>query len=120
MPRPRQRLHDRALFGQGGTPAYQRHIDAAKQGLLSEAEIDVALKRMLRIRFELGLFGSRGHAWSTIRARRYGVSVGGGQPDTGAPAVVGGRSTSRVSARCPDRISLSAVRRSGSGARSRA
>jgi len=27
-----------------------------KQGLLTEAEIDVALKRMLRLRFELGLF----------------------------------------------------------------
>src|SRR3972149_4523465 len=44
------------LFGQGGTPDYQRYIDAVKQGLLSEAEIDLALKRMLRTRFELGLF----------------------------------------------------------------
>ena len=44
------------LFDQGGAPDYQRYIDAAKQGLLTEAEIDVALKRMLRPRFELGLF----------------------------------------------------------------
>jgi len=44
------------LFDQGGAPDYQRYIDAAKQGLLSEAEVDVALKRMLRIRFALGLF----------------------------------------------------------------
>jgi beta-glucosidase len=45
-----------AFIGQGGTPDYQRYIDAVKQGLLTEAEIDVALKRMLRLRFELGLF----------------------------------------------------------------
>jgi beta-glucosidase len=38
------------------TPDYQRYVDALKQGLLSEAEVDVALKRMLRTRFELGLF----------------------------------------------------------------
>ncbi len=44
------------LFGQDGTPDYQRYVDAVKQGLLTEAEIDVALKRMLRLRFELGLF----------------------------------------------------------------
>ncbi len=44
------------LFDQAGAPDYQRYIDAAKQGLLTEAEIDVALKRMLRPRFELGLF----------------------------------------------------------------
>jgi beta-glucosidase len=45
------------LFDQGGAPPdFQRYIDAVKQGLLSEAEVDVALKRMLRIRFELGLF----------------------------------------------------------------
>jgi beta-glucosidase len=44
------------LFGRDEPPDYQRYIDAVKQGLLSEAEIDVALKRMLRIRFELGLF----------------------------------------------------------------
>lgn len=45
-----------AFFDQGKAPDYQRYIDAVKQGLLSEAEIDVALKRMLRIRFQLGLF----------------------------------------------------------------
>jgi beta-glucosidase len=45
------------LFDQaGGTPDFQRYVDAVKQGLLSEAEIDVALKRMLRVRFEVGLF----------------------------------------------------------------
>ena len=45
-----------AFFDRGGAPDYQRYIDAVKQGLLTEAEIDVALKRMLRLRFELGLF----------------------------------------------------------------
>ncbi len=45
-----------AFFDQGGAPDYQRYIDAVKQGLLTEAEIDVALKRMLRLRFALGLF----------------------------------------------------------------
>ena len=44
------------LFDQGGAPDFQRYIDAVKQGLLTEAEIDVALKRMLRVRFEVGLF----------------------------------------------------------------
>ncbi len=44
------------LFGERGAPDYQRYIDAARQGLLTDAEIDVALKRMLRPRFELGLF----------------------------------------------------------------
>ena len=44
------------LFGRGGPPDYQRYIDAVNEGLLTEAEIDVALKRMLRTRFELGLF----------------------------------------------------------------
>jgi len=44
------------LFDRDGAPDYQRYIDAAHQGLLSEAEIDVALERMLRIRFEVGLF----------------------------------------------------------------
>ena len=46
-----------AFFGQAeSAPDYQRYLDALKQGLLSEAEIDVAVKRMLRTRFELGLF----------------------------------------------------------------
>jgi beta-glucosidase len=45
-----------AFFDRGGAPDYQRYIDAVKQGLLTEAEIDVALKRMLRLRFDLGLF----------------------------------------------------------------
>jgi beta-glucosidase len=45
-----------AFVDRGGAPDYQRYIDAVKQGLLTEAEIDVALKRMLRLRFELGLF----------------------------------------------------------------
>jgi beta-glucosidase len=44
------------LFDQSGAPDYQRYLDAVKQGLLTEAEIDLALKRMLRVRFELGLF----------------------------------------------------------------
>ena len=41
---------------QAGQPDYQRYVDALKEGLLTEAEVDVALKRMLRTRFELGLF----------------------------------------------------------------
>jgi beta-glucosidase len=40
----------------GAAPDYHRYLDAVKEGLLTEAEIDVALKRMLRLRFELGLF----------------------------------------------------------------
>lgn len=44
------------LFGSSGAPDYQRYIDAVKQGLLTEDEVDVALKRMLRTRFQLGLF----------------------------------------------------------------
>jgi beta-glucosidase len=40
----------------GASPDFQRYIDAVKQGLLTEAAIDVALKRMLRLRFELGMF----------------------------------------------------------------
>jgi beta-glucosidase len=48
-------------FGrQAGPPDYQRYVDALRQGLLSEAEVDVALKRMLRTRFELGLFDPPG------------------------------------------------------------
>jgi len=44
------------LFPGGGAPDYQRYVDAMKQGLVTEAEVDVALKRMLRTRFQLGLF----------------------------------------------------------------
>ncbi|MGD8897790.1 MAG: glycoside hydrolase family 3 C-terminal domain-containing protein [Acidobacteriota bacterium] len=44
------------LFGRDGPPDFQRYIDAVNEGLLTEAEIDVALERMLRTRFELGLF----------------------------------------------------------------
>jgi beta-glucosidase len=44
------------FFPQAGLPDYQRYVDGLKQGLLSEAEVDVALKRMLRTRFQLGLF----------------------------------------------------------------
>jgi beta-glucosidase len=45
-----------AFFGSSGPPDYQRYIDAVKQELLTEAEVDVALARMLRTRFQLGLF----------------------------------------------------------------
>jgi beta-glucosidase len=41
---------------QGGTTEYQKYIDAAKQKLLSETEIDAAVKRMMATRFALGLF----------------------------------------------------------------
>jgi beta-glucosidase len=39
-----------------GPPEYQKYIDAVRQGLLSEAEVDVAVKRMMHTRFALGLF----------------------------------------------------------------
>jgi len=35
---------------------YRRYVDAVKQGLLSEKDIDVSLKRLFRARFELGMF----------------------------------------------------------------
>src|SRR4029077_14611118 len=35
---------------------YVKYLDAVKQGLLSEREIDVALKRLFTARFRLGLF----------------------------------------------------------------
>ncbi len=45
------------VFGPpGAAPEYQKYVDAVKQGLLREAEIDVAVKRMMRTRFALGLF----------------------------------------------------------------
>jgi len=45
------------VFGPpGATPEYQKYLDAVKQGLLREADIDLAVKRMMRTRFALGLF----------------------------------------------------------------
>ena len=44
------------FFARSASPDYQRYVDAMKQGLLPEADVDVALKRMLRTRFQLGLF----------------------------------------------------------------
>ena len=45
------------VFGPPGrAPEYQKYLDAVKEGLLTEAEIDVAVKRMIRTRFSLGLF----------------------------------------------------------------
>ncbi|MGH9501360.1 MAG: glycoside hydrolase family 3 C-terminal domain-containing protein [Terriglobales bacterium] len=35
---------------------YVKYIDAVKQGLLSEKDVDVALKRLFTARFELGMF----------------------------------------------------------------
>ena len=35
---------------------YVKYLDAVKQGLLTEGEIDVALKRLFTARFRLGLF----------------------------------------------------------------
>jgi beta-glucosidase len=46
-------------FGQqrpGAGPEYQKYLDAVHQGLLKESELDVAVKRVLRARFRLGLF----------------------------------------------------------------
>jgi beta-glucosidase len=48
------------FFPQSASPDYQRYVDAVKQGLLPEADVDVALKRMLRTRFQLGLFDPPG------------------------------------------------------------
>jgi beta-glucosidase len=39
-----------------GPPEYQKFTDAVKKGLLSESEVDAAVKRMMRTRFALGLF----------------------------------------------------------------
>jgi beta-glucosidase len=43
-----------------GTSEYQKYIDAVRQGLLPEAEVAAAVKRMMRTRFELGLFDPPG------------------------------------------------------------
>ncbi len=49
------------LFGpQTGPPEFQKYVDAMKQGLLPQAEVDTAVKRMMRTRFELGLFDPAG------------------------------------------------------------
>ena len=39
-----------------GALAFAPLVDAAQKGLVSEAEIDVAVKRILRMKFEMGLF----------------------------------------------------------------
>jgi beta-glucosidase len=39
-----------------GNTDYVRYLDAVKQGLLSESDIDVTVKRLFRARFELGMF----------------------------------------------------------------
>ncbi|HXK09331.1 MAG TPA: glycoside hydrolase family 3 C-terminal domain-containing protein [Vicinamibacteria bacterium] len=45
------------VFGPpGAAPEYQKYLDAVKEGSLSEGEIDVAVRRMMRTRFEQGLF----------------------------------------------------------------
>jgi beta-glucosidase len=35
---------------------YMKYVDAVKQGLLTEQDIDVSLKRLFRVRFALGMF----------------------------------------------------------------
>jgi len=35
---------------------YSRYLNAVKQGFLSEKELDIAVKRLMRARFELGMF----------------------------------------------------------------
>jgi len=49
-----------ADFAPGGSqpsaPEYQVYVDAVRQGLLSEADLDRALQRTLRWRFALGMF----------------------------------------------------------------
>jgi beta-glucosidase len=46
------------VFGPAGTETqeYQKYLDAVKEGLLSEAEIDGAVKHMMKTRFALGMF----------------------------------------------------------------
>src|SRR5580704_15543359 len=39
-----------------GNSDYRKYLDAVKQGLLTEAQIDVSVKRLLRARFRLGMF----------------------------------------------------------------
>lgn len=39
-----------------GTAAYKSLVDAVKQGLMTEAQIDVSVKRLFMIRFRLGMF----------------------------------------------------------------
>src|SRR5580704_8321185 len=39
-----------------GNSDYWKYLDAVKQGLLTEAQIDVSVKRLLRARFRLGMF----------------------------------------------------------------
>lgn len=39
-----------------GTAAYKSLVDAVKQGLITEAQIDVSIKRLFMIRFRLGMF----------------------------------------------------------------
>jgi beta-glucosidase len=43
-------------FGDQKPPEYQKYIDAVRKGLISEREIDTAVKRMMSTRFALGLF----------------------------------------------------------------
>jgi beta-glucosidase len=43
-------------FGDQKPPEYQKYIDAVRKGLVSEREIDAAVKRMMSTRFALGLF----------------------------------------------------------------
>ena len=45
--------------GAGSRREFQKYADAMKQGLLPEPEVDAALARMLRTRFELGHLRSR-------------------------------------------------------------
>ena len=35
---------------------YSRYVDAVKQGLMTEQDLDVAVKRLMKARFELGMF----------------------------------------------------------------
>ena len=39
-----------------GNTDYVRYVDAVKQGVLSEKDIDIALRRLFRARFQLGMF----------------------------------------------------------------
>ena len=51
-----------ANFGSmsGGASESKKYVDAVRQGLLPESFVDTAVKRMLRTRFELGLFDPAG------------------------------------------------------------
>ena len=54
-----------------GNEAYKALVDAVKSGLISEAQIDVSLKRLFNIRFRLGMFDPA----ENVQYSKLGLSV---------------------------------------------